>query len=243
MPSFLCNARHFLITYAQCGDLSEWAVLDKFSSLGAECIIARELHEDLGLHLHVFVDFGRKFRSRRVDIFDVDGRHPNIKRSWGTPEKGYDYAIKDGDVVAGGLERPDGIHGSGKNFDLWSQIAGAEDRGEFWRLCEELDPKSMCCSFGQLQKFADWRFAEVPAEYESPGGFEFVPGDVDGRDQWVQDSGIGLGSSFVGVSCPSAGGVSPLGPLVRSLRLAGEPTPPASLGRFFFQNHTRCLRR
>ncbi|AXB22628.1 replication associated protein [Alces alces faeces associated genomovirus MP146] len=181
MPSFLCNARHFLITYAQCGDLSEWRVLDCFTLLGAECIIAREYHEDLGIHLHVFVDFGRKFRSRRVDIFDVDGRHPNIKRSWGTPEKGYDYAIKDGDVVAGGLERPDGTFGSGKNFDLWSQIAGAGSKAEFWDLCEELDPKSMCCSFGQLQKFADWRFAEVPTEYANPGGFEFVDGNDDGR--------------------------------------------------------------
>ncbi|AXB22618.1 replication associated protein [Lynx canadensis faeces associated genomovirus CL5 48] len=183
MPSFLCNARHFLITYAQCGDLSEWDVLDRFSELGAECIIAREYHADLGLHLHVFVDFGRKFRSRRVDIFDVAGRHPNIKRSYGTPEKGYDYAIKDGEVVAGGLERPDGTFGSGKSFDLWSQITGAGDREEFWKLLEELDPKSLCCSFTQLQKYADWRFAERPAVYESPGGFEFVSGDVDGRDQ------------------------------------------------------------
>nr|QVW56460.2 MAG: replication-associated protein [Gemycircularvirus] len=198
MPSFITNARHFLVTYAQCGDLSEWAVLDKFTSLGAECIIAREQHEDLGLHFHVFADFGRKFRSRKVDIFDVDGRHPNIKRSWGTPEKGYDYAIKDGDIVAGGLERPDGVHGSGKTFDLWSQIAGAENRGEFWRLCEELDPKSLCCSFGQLSKFADWRFAEPDAEYRTPDGIEFDVHSGDGRDSWVQESGIQLGDSFVG---------------------------------------------
>lgn len=203
MPSFLCNARHFLVTYPQCGDLSEWAVLDKFSSLGAECIIAREHHKDRGLHLHVFVDFGRKFRSRKTDIFDVDGRHPNILRSWGTPEKGYDYAIKDGEVVAGGLGRPDGVHGSGKNFDLWSQITGAEDRGEFWSLLEELDPKSMCCSFGQLSKFADWRFADKPADYETPDGISFVPGDVDGRDRWVQETGIGLGQPHIGESCTS----------------------------------------
>nr|UGV21555.1 MAG: replication-associated protein [Giant panda Genomoviridae] len=100
----------------------------------------------------------------------------------------------------GGLERPDGVHGSGKTFDLWSQIAGAEDRGEFWRLCEELDPKSMCCSFGQLQKFADWRFAEVVAEYESPRGIDFVPGDVDGRSAWVEAAGLGLGDPPVGMS-------------------------------------------
>ncbi|QBG49357.1 Rep1 [Olive associated gemycircularvirus 1] len=198
MPSFVTNARHFLVTYAQCGDLSEWRVLDKFTSLGAECIIAREQHEDLGLHFHVFADFGRKFRSRKVDIFDVDGRHPNIKRSWGTPEKGYDYAIKDGDIVAGGLERPIGVHGSGKTFDLWSEIAGAENRGDFWRLCEELDPKSLCCSFGQLSKFADWRFAEPDDQYGTPHGIDFDVQHGDGRDSWVQESGIHLGEPLVG---------------------------------------------
>lgn len=233
MPSFACNARHFLITYSQCGDLSEWSVLDLFTELGAECIIAREEHADLGLHLHVFVDFGRKFRSRKTDIFDVDGRHPNIQRSWGTPEKGYDYAIKDGDIVAGGLERPDGIHGSGKTFDLWSQIAGAADRGEFWRLCEELDPKSMCCSFGQLQKFADWRFADIPAEYESPSGFDFVEGDVDGRDQWLSQSGIGLGQPPVGESCPSPAPPPPSGGS-RFARLGSRAPYTLRLG---------CLRR
>lgn len=194
MP-FHCNARYFLITYAQCGDLSEWAVLDRFVELGAECIIGRELHSDLGLHYHVFADFGRKFRSRKTDVFDVDGRHPNIKASRGTPEKGYDYAIKDGDVVAGGLERPNRATGSGKAVDLWSQIAGAESGKEFWELCEELDPKSLCCSFGQLQKFHDWRFAEEPPVYESPPGFGFVAGDVDGRDDWLSAAGLGLGQT------------------------------------------------
>nr|UGV21545.1 MAG: replication-associated protein [Giant panda Genomoviridae] len=200
MP-FYCNARYFLVTYSQCSNLCEWAVLDRFTTLGAECIIARELHEDLGLHLHCFVDFGRKFRSRKTDVFDVDGRHPNIQASRGTPEKGYDYAIKDGDVVAGGLERPARSTGCGKTVDLWSQIAGAESRTEFWELCEELDPKSMCCSFSQLQKFADWRFAEDPPVYESPAGFGFVAGDVDGRDDWLQAAGLGLGQTQLRGEC------------------------------------------
>jgi hypothetical protein len=200
MPSFVCNARYFLVTYPQCGDLCGFSVMERFSSLGAECIVGREYHEDGGLHLHCFADFGRKFRSRKVDIFDVDGRHPNIEPSTGTPEKGYDYAIKDGDVVAGGLERPIGKSRTGarSTFDKWAEITGAEDRESFWQLCHELDPKATACSFGQLSKYADWRFAEVPAEYESPRGLEFVGGDVDGRDEWVQSAGIGLGQSFVG---------------------------------------------
>jgi len=199
MAPFQCNFRYGLITYAQCGDLDPWRVVERFSSLGAECIVARELHADLGLHLHCFVDFGRKFRSRKTDIFDVDGRHPNISASRGTPEAGYDYAIKDGDVVAGGLERPEpGSMGSGKTFDVWTRITDAEDRDQFWQLLHELDPKAAACSFTALSKYADWRFAEKPPVYEHPSGVGFVPGDVDGRDDWLSQSGIGLGSSLLG---------------------------------------------
>lgn len=214
MPSFHCNARYFLVTYAQCGDLSEWDVLDRFVELGAECIIAREEHRDLGLHFHVFADFGRKFRSRKTDVFDVHGRHANIKPSRGTPEKGYDYAIKDGDVVAGGLERPTGRVGSGKDFDLWTQITDAEDREEFWSLVQELDPKSLCCSFGQLQKFADWKYTPIAPVYATPGGFNFVGGDVDGRDAWLSSTGIGLGQPPIGKRSISS--IPPFG---------GNPTP------------------
>ena len=99
------NAKYVLLTYAQCGTLEGDAIMERISSLGGECIVARESHSDGGVHLHVFVRFGRKFRSRKADVFDVDGRHPNIVPSRGTPEKGYDYAVKDGDIVCGGLRR------------------------------------------------------------------------------------------------------------------------------------------
>uniref|UniRef100_A0A8E7L4A7 Replication-associated protein n=1 Tax=Phoenicopteridae Genomoviridae sp. TaxID=2814986 RepID=A0A8E7L4A7_9VIRU len=198
MAPFEFNAKHVLVTYAQCGDLDPWRVMERFSSLGAECIIGREHHEDGGLHLHVFADFGRKFRSRKTDILDVDGRHPNIVPSEGTPEKGYDYAIKDGDVVCGGLARPEPRRvGVGSVAEKWTRITQAENRDEFWALCHELDPKAAACNFNALSKYADWRFAEKPTEYEHPRGFGFVPGDVDGRDDWVSQSGIGLDESFL----------------------------------------------
>lgn len=104
--SFDFHARYGLFTYSQSGTLSEWEVLDKFVSLGAECIIAREQHADGGTHLHVFADWGKRRRFRRSDTWDVHDHHPNIVPSRGTPGTGWDYCTKDGEVVAGGLERP-----------------------------------------------------------------------------------------------------------------------------------------
>ena len=221
MPQLQWNFRYVLVTYAQCGDLDPWRVVERFSSLGAECIVGREHHEDGGLHLHVFADFGRKFRSRKADVLDVDGRHPNLAPVKRTPAKAYDYAIKDGDVVAGGLERPEpGSMGTGATFDKWTRISEAEDRDQFWELVHQLDPKAALCNFNSLARYADWRFAEVPPEYEHDGRISFVPGDVDGRDRWLSQSGIGLAEPFLGKSfAPNVG-------LKRWGRFGGKPPAP-----------------
>lgn len=197
MPSFDLHCRYALLTYAQCGDLSPDSVGEMLRTAGYECIIGRENHADGGLHLHCFVDFGRKRRFRRADVFDVEGRHPNISPSKGTPEKGYDYAIKDGDVVFQSLDRPGGGRGDGA-VAKWTAITGAVDKDTFWSLVHELDPKSAACCFTQLQKYADWKYAVDPPVYESPDGISFTGGDVDGRDGWVQQSGIGMGEPLLG---------------------------------------------
>lgn len=195
MPSFAFNARFFLVTYPQCGDLDPWAVNDHFSTLGAECIIGREDHADGGTHLHAFVDFGKKFRSRRPRVFDVHGKHPNIEPSRGRPGSGYDYAIKDGNVVAGGLERPGG-DGDREDGDKWSQIVGAESEQLFWDAVERLDPKALATNFGNLQKFAAWRYKPEPDVYEHPEGLSFELGMVPGLDSWREQLlGDAIGTS------------------------------------------------
>lgn len=201
---FFVNSKYVLLTFAQCGDLDEWAVSDHLSNLGAECVVARELHPTTGgVHLHVFVDFGRKFRSRSVRVFDVDGRHPNVVPSRGTPEKGYDYAIKDGDVVAGGLERPQPRGGMSVGAQKVANISNlCENTTEFLELFDEMDRGNLIKGFTNIRAYADWRYQPEVAEYESPGGYQFVSGEFDGRDDWLAQSGIGSGTPLIGeLSC------------------------------------------
>ncbi len=183
--SFYFNAKYGLFTYAQCGDLDPFDVVCLFSELGAECIIGREKHQDGGTHLHAFAAWEKKFRSRRTDIFDVGGFHPNVVPSRGTPEGGYDYATKDGDIVGGGLERPNGSKVPCTS-DAWATIINAESRDEFWRLVSELAPRSLACNFNSLRNYSEWKYREDPAPYEHPADIGFNTGNFPELDEWVQ---------------------------------------------------------
>uniref|UniRef100_A0A8E7G2B4 Replication-associated protein n=1 Tax=Periparus ater Genomoviridae sp. TaxID=2814985 RepID=A0A8E7G2B4_9VIRU len=193
MPSLFFCAQHFLLTYAHVEGrdgkppLDPFRVVEVIGDLGAECIVARELYPTgEGFHFHVFVSFERRFRSRKADVFDVDGYHPNVEPSRKNALGGFDYATKDGEVVAGGLERPSGIGGRrGANRDevVWGQITTAETRDEFWSLCDELDPKSLVCNFPALQRFADWKFRPVKVPYVTPDGV-FDTSGYDALDDW-----------------------------------------------------------
>lgn len=187
MPSFQFQNRYALFTYPQCGDLDPFAVSDHFSEMGAECIVAREAHADGGTHLHAFVDFGRKYRTRRVDAFDVAGQHPNVSPSHGTPAKGYDYAIKDGEVCAGGLARPT-EKSLGKAIDRWAEIISADSRDEFFERVRVFDPRALCTSFTQLSKYADWQYRVDPEPYRHPEGFTFNLSGFPELVDWTHES-------------------------------------------------------
>lgn len=180
MPSIHFCAQHFLLTYAHSEgndvkpELDPHRIVEVFEHLRGECIVAREHYPSGdGFHFHVFVSFKQRFRSRKVDVFDVDGYHPNVEPSRKNAAGGYDYAIKDGEVVAGGLGRPSGVsgrRGTTRDEDAWAEITSAESAEEFWGLCEELDPKSMVCNFPALSRFVEWRFRPLPVSYATPDG-------------------------------------------------------------------------
>lgn len=199
MP-FRFRARYALFTYAQCGSLDPHEVVCLFSSLGAECIIGREHHADEGIHLHAFVDFGKRYDTSDQRRFDVDGRHPNIAPSQRTPEKMYDYAIKDGDVVGGGLERPV-RSGVSETVDVWRQIADAEDRDSFWELVRELAPRALLTNFTSLRNYAEWHYRPERTPYSTPEGVTFDLSRVEGLSEWVCDN---LSRDNVGKSYTSA---------------------------------------
>lgn len=189
--AFRFRRRFALVTYSQCGDLDPFKVSDLFSSLHAECIIGREDHADGGIHLHAFVDFGREYSTGDARKFDVEGHHPNVLPGKKTPEKMFDYATKDGDIVAGGLERPDGS-GVSSTGDPWLRIIMAESRDEFFTLCRDLAPRALACSFTSLCKYADWKYRVERRPYSTPDGYLFSTNRFPEIDEWVQENLVGF---------------------------------------------------
>jgi len=209
---FRFAAKYGLFTYAQCGDLDPFAVVDHFASLGSECIIGREDHADGGTHLHAFAMWESKFNSRDARKFDVCGHHPNVVAGYGTPEKGWDYATKDGEIVGGGLERPS-RNGVGEAASKWSEIVASETAEQFWDATARLDPRALCCSFVSLEKFVAWKYRPLPTEYESPEGVTFDTGELGQLPDWV-DSNLGGGS--IGERSPLSRYHHRSGPTLRS---------------------------
>jgi len=191
----LKNRRYVLITYSQAGDdFDYWAVLDRFAELGAECLISRELHKNGGIHFHVFADFGRLFSSRKANVFDVGGKHPNIQPIGRTPGKAFDYVCKDGDIVAGGLSRP----GGDSDWDpdsFWDSAANQQTAEEFLHFCDQLAPRDFIRGFTNFRAYASWKFAKRPEPYCTPPGFEFDTTGAPGIAEWLNQADLGVGAA------------------------------------------------
>jgi len=211
---FKVDCQYVLLTYAQSGDLDAGLVVEHLQRLNAECIVARESHVDGGTHLHAFVDFKRRFRSRRTNVFDVGGRHPNISISYGSPDAGYDYAIKDGNIVGGTLVRPSGI-GVYEDESTWTIIHRSPDESSFWESVARLDPKTLCTNYRNLRAYVDWRYnTPVHEKYVHPRGLMFELGMVPDLVGWRELSLESPSGKCVSSRGGNRSGLKPLSPPV-----------------------------
>lgn len=191
---FRFNARFTLCTYAQSAALDCEHLVLHLRSLSKCFVIGRENHADGGIHYHAFIDFGRKFSTRDCHFLDVDGFHPNIGRGYGSPSAMCDYATKDGDIVSeegNARER----HGSGTGVGprgttnathaKWTDIISQGTRESFFDSLAQNDPKSLICCFGNISKYADWKYAIPANPYSTPPGITVDSLFPEG-EEWLQ---------------------------------------------------------
>ena len=72
---------------------------------------------------------------------------------------------------------------------------------EFLELYDEMERGDLIGRFSNIRAYGDWRFRIEPTEYRTPEGVDFGSGAMDGRDDWVSQSGISGGEPLIGMSC------------------------------------------
>lgn len=200
--------------------------------------IGRELHQDGGVHFHVFVSFESPVTVNRPDAFDYFGAHGNIKSVRSTPRKVYDYVTKDGDVVfEHGEAPPERGNASGDVAGRWHSIVASSDKESFLAAVRAEAPRDWVLSLDRILAYAEYAFPTIVPDYVSPSvvvrGEQLDQWGGSELDQWKRQANIGQSSSERYVSCPSRGWSPRLAPLAATF--GGGPPHPLSRAPFLIQ--------
>jgi len=199
--AFRFKGRYCVLTYSQVpptfnpGDISELLRRDR-----ASFIVCREPHRDGGTHYHVFVDYKRVRDLNGARRWDVQGVHPNLLRVRRTPWRAYAYVTKHQDVVRDTFtdrDRPTpptrGANADGVGKRRWEAITNAPDKDSFFAKCAEMDPRALVTAFGNVSRYADWKYPDLRGSYDSPGGIAFDLGGYPELKEyfrtWLNQSG------------------------------------------------------
>lgn len=175
--TFRVNAKNFFLTYPHCNDKDglQSFLTTKFPTF-RYILIGRERHADGQPHLHSFLSLPERYDAGQ-DSFDFNGFHPNIQ-SVRKIKDVIQYIKKENDFTQIG-ECPQ------SREDTWKQILQSQSEDEFWRLIEELQPRSFVTNLERLQYFARYRYKARQIPYTSPDVEFSVPPEVS---QWVEEN-------------------------------------------------------
>lgn len=199
--AFRFKGRYCVLTYSQVPpafrplDISELLCRDR-----AKFIICREPHRDGGTHYHVFVDYRRVRDLTGARRWDVQGVHPNLLRVRRTPWRAYAYVTKHSDVIRDTFDDRDrpkpparNSHADGVGKRRWETITNAADKDSFFAKCQEMDPRALVTAFGNVSRYADWKYPDLRGSYDSPEG---ICVDLGGYPElreyfrdWLQQTG------------------------------------------------------
>lgn len=190
MP-FRLRAKNILLTYPQ---LSEDAIsqfttrpeahyefVSEINGTPSCYRAGRELHEDGGVHYHVFISWENPCRTSNERLFDYGGAHPNILPVPRTPGKSWDYAGKDGDILYECGPRPGESGTSSRGRDgIWADAIALPTKTEFLDHLRTSAPRDYVLYFEAIERFADRFYSNPTPEYSSPS-FELLDSErVDG---------------------------------------------------------------
>ena len=112
---------------------------------------------------------------------------------WSPPTREYDNQ----EVDPQDRNRPSPPRGSsnadGVGKRRWATITNAADKDSFFAACAEMDPRALVTSFGNVSRYANWKYPDLRGSYDSPDGISVdLSGYPELRDyfsSWLSQSG------------------------------------------------------
>ena len=98
----------------------------------------------------------------------------------------YEYATKDGDIVAGGLERPTKDSVTSASHDFWTAVFDAETKEETLRVAQDVDVGFLGRYFFQVRAIAEGKAIKNPLDYVSPPSLEWELGPYPELVDWCE---------------------------------------------------------
>lgn len=96
----------------------------------AQCTIVRQLHSDGTFNYLAFVDFaGKRFQTRNLALFDIQGHHPKWTQVRSSPWDTLDNVIASGEVVWNGIYRE--TRKEADDCDAQATIPGSSNSWEY----------------------------------------------------------------------------------------------------------------
>lgn len=200
MP-FQLRSKKLLLTYSQVTELqhaefvtpsdAHFDFLGRLNGPPQRYRLGRESHSDGGIHFHCYAEWSSPLSTRNQSLLDYAGSHPNIQAIRTTPQRAWDYAGKDDDVIHeyGSFDGADGA-GQSRRDSIWSDALQQTDKISFLEVIKQNAPRDYVIFNGQITAFADRTYAEAKPEYISPAiqthGFGIL-------QEWLEQSRINCG--------------------------------------------------
>lgn len=205
MP-FRFRAKAVLLTYSQLNEDGLQHIRDNpddlFQFIGQtfgppeRFRLGHELHQDGGHHLHCFASWSSRRNSSDPRCFDWREHHPNIEPIRRTPQRAWEYAGKDDDVLFEHGDPPGetGTMRMGRE-GIWHEALAAEDKEGFLQVLRQGAPREYVLYHEAILRFAERHWSPPTPDYTSPNFEVLRPERVL---PWLRHSGIGHSTSESG---------------------------------------------
>lgn len=203
MTQFNVSTKTLFLTYSQLDEDAQHRFFDRATAHydfivdtfrnPSVYLLARELHQDGGIHAHCYVAWESAIRIRSERKCDFGGAHPNIQSVRSGHRRTYDYVGKDSDVIyrLGDPPRELGAPPTPDN-NIWADVIASATEDEFRQKIRTLAPRYYVLYQSQIDKYAERHFPPPKRVYGGPSFDDHSSGRCG---EWLLGAALGDGST------------------------------------------------